>query len=58
MTLDPFLLCGLGGERLGMSVAISVNCPASPETPKVRSDRLGKRVDNSLANGSRLHVHL
>ncbi len=35
MTLDPPTpLCGLGGERLGRSVAISINCPASPESPK------------------------
>ncbi len=32
--LGPTPLCGLGGERLGRSVAISINCPASPESPK------------------------
>ncbi len=43
--LGPTPLCGLGGERLGRSVAISINCPASQEaayTPKAISNRLGK----------------
>ncbi len=31
--LGPTPLCGLGGERLGRSVAISVNRPASLESP-------------------------
>ncbi len=34
MTLDPPPLCGLGGESLGRSVAISVNCPALLESPQ------------------------
>ncbi len=64
--LGPTPLCGLGGERLGRSVAISINCPASPEspkgpqeaayTPKAISNRLGKGVDSSLTNGSRLYT--
>ncbi len=66
MTLDPPPLCGLGGERLGRSVAISVNClhcRSPPKglqevayTPKVISDRLGKGVGSSLTNGSRLYT--
>ncbi len=64
--LGPTPLCGLWGERLGRSVAISINCPASPEspkgpqeaayTPKAISNRLGKGVDSSLTNGSRLYT--
>ncbi len=65
MTLDP-PPCVAWGERLGRSVAISINCPASPEspkglqeaayTPKAISNRLGKGVDSSLTNGSRLYT--
>ncbi len=32
--LGPTPLCGLGGERLGRLVSISINCPASPDPPK------------------------
>ncbi len=56
--LGPTPLCGLGGERLGRSVAISINCPAQEAayTPKAISNRLGKGVDSSLTNGSRLYT--
>ncbi len=35
--LGPTPLCGLGGERLGRSVAISINCPPSRESPQLKS---------------------
>ncbi len=66
MTLDPPPLCGLGvRDSAGQwqLALISLHCRSPPKvlqeaayTPKAISDRLGKGVDSSLTNDSRLYT--